>query len=121
MIEAEQKIQYRWVQNYCIDRFDLEGPMRRLQGWVVGTPDRFVKTTRFLGSFNYTISWKTEPKANWSWRIFWPSKESRSETETDGLEYKTMNAAKKALQDLFSIPEDDVKTILNPDNKTQYE
>lgn len=121
MIEAEQKIQYRWMQNYCIDRFDLEDAKLNLKGWVVGTPDRVVTTKRFLDCFNYTISWKTEPKANWTWRIFWPSKESRSETETDGLEYETMDAAKKALQGLFSIPDDAVKTILHPGNKTQYE
>ena len=47
-------IKYHWQQRYALDRFDLEGPMGRLVGWIVGTPDQL---GGLIGSF---VFWKAD-------------------------------------------------------------
>ena len=121
-------IKYYWQQRYALDRFDLEGPMGRLVGWIVGTPDQSTIDQRVVGYLgyisNYLVKSEGGKKITWSWKIWWAEVDEKGfykpESSTDGMTYSKMDDAKIALQERFKINADEVTTVKWPGNLTEY-
>jgi len=121
-------IKYHWQQRYALDRFDLEGPMSRLVGWIVGTPDKYSIVERETNLLGYTTAYIVRPqygqKINWTWKIWWPEIGEKGSykinSSTDGITYSKMDDAKIALQKRFGINPDEVHTVKWHGNLTEY-
>ena len=95
-------IKYHWQQRYALDRFDLEGPMGRLVGWIVGTPDQSTVDQRVVGYLgyisNYLVKSEGGKKITWSWKIWWAERDEKGlykpDSSTDGVTYFKMDDAK---------------------------
>ncbi len=119
---------FQWHQPYILERFDLTGP-QGLIGWIVGYPNQplIIRAQRnYLGWIQkfQTTPEKNEKELLWQWKIFWIEKDEQSQTknnpETDNQIYNTMEEAKEALQNIFSIPQDDTQTIINERSGSGY-
>ena len=121
-------IKYYWQQRYALDRFDLEGPMGRLVGWIVGTPDQSTIDQRVVGYLgyisNYLVKSEGGKKITWSWKIWWAEVDERGfykpDSSTDGITYSKMDDSKLALQERFGIMADEVTTVKWSGNFTEY-
>lgn len=121
-------IKYHWQQRYALDRFDLEGPMSRLIGWIVGTPDKYSSIESQANFLGYTNTYIVKPeygkKINWSWKIWWAEVDEKGyykpDSLTDGVTYSKMDDAKVALQERFRINADEVTTVKWSGNFTEY-
>lgn len=119
---------YHWQQRYAFDRFDLEGPMSRLVGWIVGTPDKYSSIEREANFLGYATAYIVRPqygqKINWTWKIWWVDRDEKGfykpDSSTDGVTYSEMDDAKVALQEKFRINADDVTTVKWRGNLTEY-
>ena len=119
---------YHWQQRYALDRFDLEGPMSQLVGWIVGTPDKSVINQRVVGQFGYNTHYfvKSEggEKITWTWKIWWAERDEngyyKPDSITNGATYSKMDDAKLALQERFNINPGEVHTVKWHGNLTEY-
>lgn len=122
-------IKYYWQQRYALDRFDLEGPMGRLIGWIVGIPNKSVVDQRFIGNSGYTAYYNVKSENNqkiaWAWKIWWAERDEggyyKPDSSTDGATYSKMDDAKLALQKRFGIDTSEVTTVRWEGNLTKYE
>lgn len=121
-------IKYSWHQRYALDRFDLEGPLSSLIGWISGTPDKSVVDQRVVGQFGYNTHYfvKSEDGKNitWTWKIWWAERDEkgfyRPDSSTDGVTYSKMDDAKISLQERFGINAEEVTTVKWKGNFTKY-
>jgi hypothetical protein len=121
-------IKYSWHQRYALDRFDLEGPMGRLIGWIVGTPNKSVVDQRFIDNFGYTSYYHVKSENNekiaWTWKIWWAERDEngyyKPDSITNGATYSKMDDAKLALQERFNINPGEVHTVKWHGNLTEY-
>ena len=119
---------YHWQQRYALDRFDLEGPMSRLVGWIVGTPDKYSTIESEANFLGYATAYIVRPqygqKINWTWKIWWAERDEKGyykeESFTDGKTYGKMDEAKASLQERFGIKPEEVTTVQWPGNLTEY-
>ena len=119
---------YCWHQRYAFERFDLEGPMSRLVGWIVGNPDKTVTAFYTMNDLGYNTCYSVRSnsgeKVNWTWKIWWAERDERgyflAESSTDGVTYSKMDDAKIALQARFGINPEEVTTSKWAGNLTEY-
>ena len=119
---------YAWHQRYALERFDLEGPMGNLVGWIVGTPNKSVTNFVTRSSFGYVTSYSVEAsqreKVSWTWKVWWAERDEKGfykpDSSTDGVTYSKMDDAKTALQERFGINADEVATVKWRGNLTEY-
>lgn len=119
---------YSWQQRYAIDRFDLEDPIGRLVGWIIGTPNKSVIDQRVIDNFGYTSYYHVKSENNenitWTWKIWWAECDEigcyKPDSSTDCIIYSKMNDAKLALQERFGINPDKVHTVMWNGNLTNY-
>lgn len=121
-------VKYYWQQRYALDRFDLEGPLSSLIGWISGTPDKSVVDQRVVGHFGHNTHYfvKSEDGKNitWTWKIWWAERDEKGfykpDSSTDGVTYFKMDDAKISLQERFRIKADEVTTVKWKGNFTKY-
>jgi hypothetical protein len=119
---------YHWQQRYALDRFDLEGPMCRLIGWIVGSPNKSVVDQRISNDLGYAshylVKSESGEKIAWTWKIWWAELDEKGfykpDSLTDGVIYSKMDDAKVALQERFGINPDEVTTVKWRGNLTEY-
>lgn len=123
-------MKYQWVQRYAIDRIDFDDPQGHLIGWITqnridNISERDVSyVTR--GCLGYVSAYHrvSANGAKYVWNIWWAQRDKEGyilpETGTDNLQYSTMQEAKEAMQKIFNVADDNVKSIDNYWNTTQY-
>ena len=119
---------YSWHQRYAFERFDLEGPMCSLVGWVVGTPNKSVTYIAQRDFVGYVASYFIDPNQkeglSWTWKIWWAERDERGyykdESFTDGKTYGKMDEAKASLQERFGIKPEEVTTVRWAGNLPEY-
>jgi hypothetical protein len=119
---------YSWQQHYALDRFDLEGPMGSLVGWITGFPNMSITHLVHRDGLGYIASYSIDPKqeeeVSWTWKIWWAERDEngyyKPDSITDGATYSKMNDAKSALQERFGIKSDEVITVKWAGNLTEY-
>lgn len=122
--------QYTWQQRYAIDRIDLIGKGNHLVGWITqnridNSPelDTAYISRNYMGYVNQYCR-VSAAEAKYVWRIWWAQRDSNGyvigDSGTDNMHYATMQEAKTELQKQFSISEDNVTSLDNSWNSTQY-
>jgi hypothetical protein len=119
---------YAWYQRYAFERFDLEGPMGSLVGWITGFPSMQVTHLVHRNSVGYVTSYSIDPsgkeEVSWTWKIWWAERDERGyykeESFTDGKTYGKMDEAKASLQERFGIKPEEVTTVKWAGNITEY-
>lgn len=119
---------YSWHQRYALERFDLEGPMGSLVGWITGFPSMQVTHLVHRNSVGYVTSYSIDPnqkeEVSWTWKIWWAERDEKGyykeESFTDGKTYGKMDEAKASLQERFGIKPEEVTTVKWNGNLTEY-
>ena len=121
---------YTWQQRYAIDRIDLIGKNNHLIGWITQNriDDILEKDTVYISRdyMGYATKYHRASAngAKYIWNIWWAQRDDKGyvigESGTDNIQYLTMKEAKEALQNKFSISEENVKSLDNSWNSTQY-
>jgi len=119
---------YSWHQRYAFERFDLEGPMGSLVGWIVDNPNKSVTYIAQRDLMGYVASYFIDPNqkegVSWTWKIWWAERDERGyykeESFTDGKTYGKMDEAKASLQERFGIKPEEVTTVKWAGNLTEY-
>ncbi|NDB82873.1 MAG: restriction endonuclease subunit S [Alphaproteobacteria bacterium] len=109
---------------------DLIGKNNHLIGWITQNriDDILEKDTVYISRdyMGYATKYHRASAngAKYIWNIWWAQRDDKGyvigESGTDNIQYLTMKEAKEALQNKFSISEENVKSLDNSWNSTQY-